>query len=145
MERRAIRDSVFSILCVDLSRIASDIVFDVAGDVGLPNLVEDWVKENISESEIERMVEEIMKDPKLRRKWEAEYKTCMEIMKDHKYCTEFASTSVARKYFSSEKVTKKLLEWVRRYLKKEVPHSIDLRVEAEKEILSEIRPLTRKG
>ena len=139
VERSGIKEAIYKIIVNDMSRFASDIVFDIAGEVSIPGEVKKWVEENINVFEIEEIADEIMKDPKLREKWKKEYETCMVLVRSHKYCVSVASTSVVRDYFSSEEITKKLLDWVGRYLKEKVPPLIGIRVETEKELISETR------
>jgi len=141
MEREAIRKYIYIMAESDMSRFADDILRDIASEVSIPEKVGSWIKENISESVIRKMVDEIMKDAKLREKWMTEYKTCMKHLGWHEYCVDIASSSVVRDYLSSEEVLKKLLEWVGKYLKEKVPPLISIRVESEKELISETRAL----
>jgi len=141
MEREEIKEAIYQWIAGDMSRFASDIVFDIAGEVGIYARLDEWARENISESEIRKMVDEIMKDHRLRKEWEVVYKDCMKYTKDHKYCTRIASSTVVREYLSSEEVTKKLLDWVGRYLKEKILPLIAISVETKKKLISETKAL----
>lgn len=120
MERRGIKKAINEIIVSDVPRFALDLVRDITKEVSIPEKVESWARENISESEIEKIADEIMKDPKLREKWMDEYEMCMMLFRSHRYCVSVASSSVVRDYFSSEEGREKLLDWVKRYLKEKI-------------------------